>query len=69
MSQREQLQNLARWNRELVRENSRLHEALAEAEQASRELVTTNANLCAERSAADVFLGAAMDRLLEERPL
>lgn len=65
MTEREQLRNLARWNRELVRENSRLHEALARADQECGGLAVANANLCTERDAADVLLGAAMDRLLE----
>lgn len=67
MTEREQLQHLTRWNRELVRENSRLQEELRCVEQESGELRIANANLWVERDAADVLLGAAMDEALRVR--
>ncbi len=63
MTEREQLENLCRWNRELVRENSRLREKLDRAEHAGEELRCANANLQLERDAADALLGEAMDHL------
>ena len=65
MTEREQLQRVCEWNRQLVRKNTRLRETLGRIEQERYELRDANANLRVEREAADVFLGAAMDRLLE----
>jgi hypothetical protein len=64
MTEREQHHQLARWNRELVRETSRLQEELRRAELESAELRVANANVRVERDAADVLLGEAMDRFL-----
>lgn len=65
MTEREQLQRVCEWNRQLVRENTRLREELGRVEQERDELGDANGNLRVEREAADVFLGAAMDGLLE----
>lgn len=65
MTEREQLHRVCQWNRELVRENTRLREELGRVEQGRDELSGANANLRIELSAADVLLGAAMDGLLE----
>lgn len=64
MTEREQLQNVCRWNRELVRENSRLHEELSCLRRDWDELSDANANLQLERDAADALLGEAMDHLV-----
>lgn len=50
----------------LSEENLRLGRELCRAERKCRKLDDANANLQTERDAADVLLGAAMDRLLEE---
>jgi hypothetical protein len=68
MTDREQLALYRSWNRELVRENSRLQEKLALVSQEYDELIESNANLRVERDATDVLLGAAMDEGLEVRP-
>ena len=64
MTKREQMLLICRWNRELVRENSRLHVALRRIEQAQGELSDANANLRVELDAADALLGSAMDEAL-----
>jgi hypothetical protein len=64
MTEREQIQNVCRWNRELVRENSRLREKLDRSEHAGDELRCANANLQLERDATDALLGEAMDEAL-----
>jgi len=69
MTEREQLQNLCRWNRELVRENTRLCEELGRSKHAGDELRCVNANLQAQLEVADVMLGAAMDEALGARKL
>jgi hypothetical protein len=63
MSEREQFQRLAR---RLSGEKVRLQRELCRAERECRQLRCANANLLVERDAADVLLGEAMDRLLEE---
>jgi hypothetical protein len=68
MTDREQLALYRGWNRELVRENSRLQEKLALVSQENEELIDSNANLRVERDAADVLLGAVIDDGLEGRP-
>jgi hypothetical protein len=55
---------ICRWNRELVRENSRLHAALRRVEWERGELSDVNVNLRVEIDAADALLGAAMDEAL-----
>ncbi|HEX5852653.1 MAG TPA: hypothetical protein VFY36_06140 [Solirubrobacteraceae bacterium] len=69
MTNREQLQNVCRWNRELVRENSRLHEELSCVNRDRDELSDANANLRVELRAADGLLGTAMDEALRARQL
>jgi hypothetical protein len=69
MTDREQLQNVCRWNRELVRENSRLHEELSCVNRDRDELSDANANLRVELRAADGLLGAAMDEALRARQI
>jgi hypothetical protein len=69
MTEREQLQNVCQWNRELARENTRLREKLDQAEHSDGELRSTNASLQAELSAADALLGAAIDEALQARQL
>lgn len=68
MTEREQLALFRSWNRELLRENSRLREKLTLVFQENGELSDSNASLLAQGEAADVFLGAAMDEGLEVRP-
>lgn len=58
----QQLREICRWNQELVRENSRLHEELCRKDQQISELEDANAELCVERDAADILLDAAMAR-------
>jgi len=65
MTEREQLQRVCEWNRQLVRKNTRLRETLGRIEQERDELRDANSNLRVEREAADVLLGAAMDGLLQ----
>lgn len=65
MTEREQLQRVCEWNRQLVRENTRLREELGRVEQERDELSDANVNLRVEREAADALLGAAMDGVLE----
>jgi hypothetical protein len=65
MTEREQMQNVCRWNRELMRENSRLRQALGRSEDAGEELRCVNVNLQLERDATDALLGEAMDAALE----
>jgi hypothetical protein len=67
MTEREQIQNVCRWNRELVRENSRLHEQLSCVNRDRDELSDANANLGVKLSAADELLGVAMDEALGAR--
>ncbi len=69
MTEREQLQNVCRWNRELVRENSRLQEELSCVNRDRDELSDANANLRVELRAADGLLGTAMDEALRARQL
>ncbi len=69
MTDREQLQNVCRWNRELVRENSRLREGLSCVNRDRDELSDANANLRVELSAADALLGTAIDEALRARRL
>lgn len=64
MSEPEQLRRLCQWNRELVRENSRLHNELRRKDQQIGELEEANAEIAVERDAADHLLGVAMDDLL-----
>lgn len=52
--------------RRLSEENLRLQRELCRVKRECRELRGANANLQVERDAADVLLGEAMDRLLEE---
>jgi hypothetical protein len=63
MSGFEQLQHLVL---RLSEENLHLGRELCRAERKCRKLDDANANLQTERDAADVLLGAAMDRLLGE---
>jgi hypothetical protein len=56
VTEREQLILLRRWNQELVRENSRLHEELCRKQRRMRELEEVTANLIVERDAADAAL-------------
>jgi hypothetical protein len=67
MTEREQMQNVCQWNRELARESRRLREALGRSEHAGDELRCANANLQAQLEAADVMLGVAMDEALGVR--
>ena len=69
MTEREELQNVCRWNRELVRENSRLQEELSCVTRDRDELSDANANLRVELRAADGLLGEAMDEALRARQL
>lgn len=68
MTDREQLGNVCRWNRELVRENARLHGDLSCLRRERDEALAANANLRVERDAADVLVGAAMDAALGVSP-
>lgn len=52
--------------RRLSDESLRLQRELCRAKSECRELRGANASLQVERDAADVLLGEAMDRLLEE---
>jgi hypothetical protein len=63
MSELEEFQRIAR---RLSGDNVRLQRELCRAERECAELRDANANLQVERDAADVLLGEAMDRLLEE---
>jgi hypothetical protein len=69
MTEREQMQRVCQWNRELVGENSRLHEEMVHLRKGWDELHDANENLRVERDAADVLLGAAMDEVLRARKL
>jgi hypothetical protein len=53
--------------RELAHENERLRVELCRKDGQISELEEANANLCVERDAADVLLGAAMDEVVEAR--
>jgi cell division protein FtsB len=64
MTEREQLENLCRWNRELASDNNQLHTELSQLRQERRELSQANANLRVERDATDELLGVAMDEAL-----
>ncbi len=52
--------------RRLSTDNVCLQKKLCRVERECRQLRDANANLQVERDAADVLLGTAMDRLLEE---
>lgn len=67
MTEREQMQQICQWNRELVGENSRLHQEMVRLRQQRDELHNVNENLLVEHDAADVLLGAAMDEVLRAR--
>ncbi len=69
MTEREQFHRVCQWNRELIRENSRLREDLGRVAQEGDGLRAANAELRVERDAADLLLGAAMDEALQARPL
>jgi hypothetical protein len=58
-----QLRRLCQWNRELVRENSRLHDELRCKDQQIGELEEANAEIAVERDAADALLGTALDQM------
>ncbi len=68
MTEREQLSQLAQWNRELVRENSHLHEKVSRVTHECDELLRANVALLVQGEAADVLLGAALDNGLWARP-
>jgi hypothetical protein len=68
MTEREQLRQVCRWNRQLGSENAQLIERLSCAGDKIRELEIDNTNLRAEQDAADVLLGEAMDAALGGQP-
>lgn len=67
MTERDQLQRICRWNRQLSRENRRLREQLRQACEQVTELEAVNSELRVEAEATDVLLGAAMDGAIESR--
>lgn len=67
MTEREQFHRVCQWNRELIRENTRLREKLGRIEQERDELSDTNVNLRVERDATDELLGIAMDEALKAK--
>jgi hypothetical protein len=67
MSERDQLQRICRWNRQLSQENRRLQQELRQACEQVTELEAVNCELRVEAEATDVLLGAAMDGAIESR--
>ena len=67
MSERDQLREVCRWNRQLDGENRRLREEVQRLRYEVRELEATNADLRIEAEAADALLGAAMDEAARSR--
>ena len=63
-AEREQMREVCRWNRTLVRENARLRGELARAKRESVELRQGNTDLRVQLAICDRMLGAAMDRSL-----
>jgi hypothetical protein len=58
-----QLRRLCQWNRELVRENSRLRDEQRRKDRQIGELEEANAEIAVERDAADALLGTALDQM------
>jgi hypothetical protein len=67
VSERDQLREVCRWNRELDGENRRLREEVQRLRFGVRDLEATNAELHVEAEAADALLGAAMDEAARSR--
>jgi hypothetical protein len=65
MSEHDQLRHLCRWNRHLTAENRRLRRELRQLSQRNRELEQTAAEVGVQQEATDIFLGEALDELLE----
>lgn len=67
MSERDQLREVCRWNRELDGENRRLREEVQRLRFEVRDLEAANAELHVQAEATDVLLGAAMDEATRSR--